>query len=226
MSLAGPEFMKQPLLTGVVALGCLVLVPRFAAMQPPSRVLSCEGPFRPDASVASLAEHFGARNVVNAEIDIGEGFTEVGTIILGASSRDRVEVLWFQLEAGHRLRRVTVRQLSTSPPMSHWRTPGGLELGTHLRVVERQNRRPFRLAGFGWDYGGTTMSWAGGRFDADQPSACRTRARFTTGELLTEERQRWDRQVIGDREFSSGHLAMQALDPYVYEIWLDYQPAG
>lgn len=218
--------MTQRLLVGAVALGCLVVAPRFAAMQPLSRVLSCEGPFRPDASAAGLAEHFGARNVVNADIDIGEGFTEAGTIIFGASSTDRVEVLWLDPKAGRRPRRVTVRQPSSSRPASRWRTPGGLTLGAHLREVERQNRRQFRLAGFGWDYGGTELSWAKGTFDTDQPSACRTRARFTTGELRTEPLQRWERQVLGDRDFSSGHPAMQALDPYVYEIWLDYQPAG
>ena len=163
---------------------------------------------------------------LNADIDIGEGFTEAGTIVFGSSSMDRMEVLWLEPEARRRPRRVTVRQPNTSRPASRWRTPGGLALGAHLQEVERQNRRPFRLAGFGWDYGGTVMAWAGGRFNTDQPSACRTRARFTTGELVSEERQRWDRQVIGDREFSSGHPAMQALDPYVYEIWLDYEPAG
>jgi hypothetical protein len=219
--------MTQQWLVGAVALACLIVAPpRFAATQPFSRLLSCEGPFRPDASAASLAQRFGARNVVSADLDLGEGFTEAGTIVFEASPMDRMEVLWFDPDAGRRPRRVTVREPSASRPTSHWRTPGGLALGTHLREVERLNRRPFRLSGFGWDYGGTAISWAGGSLDMGQRSPCRIRARFETGELLTEERQRWDRQISGDREFSSGHAAMQALDPYVYEIWLDYQTAG
>lgn len=218
--------MTQRMVAGLIALGCLAMIPRPAAMQPTGRLFSCEGPFRPDASAASLAKQFGARNVVNSDIDVGEGLTEPGAIIFGTSSMDRVEVLWLEPEAARRLRRVSVRQPTTSRPASQWRTSGGLALGTHLRDVERLNGRVFQLAGFGWDYGGTVMSWAGGKFDTDQPSACRTRARFTTGESLTEEHQRWRRDVIGDRDFSSGHPAMQALDPYVYEIWLDYQSAG
>jgi hypothetical protein len=204
---------------------CLGVIARPAATQSLTRLLSCEGPFRPDASASSLATYFGPRNVANADIDIGEGFTEPGTVVFGASPLDRVEVLWLDPSARQRPRRVIVRQPTASRTVSHWRTPGGLALGAHLREVERRNRGPFRLVGFGWDYGGTTISWDGGRLATEQPPACQIRATFETGELLTEERQRWERQVIGDREFSSGHAAMQALDPYVYEIWLEYQNA-
>ena len=205
---------------------CLVAASFPAAMQGRGRLLSCEGPFRPDATAVSLAEHFGARNVTNTDIYVGEGNTEPGTIVFDASPLDRIEVLWIDPVGRRRPRVLRVRQSAVPLPTSHWRTPRGLALGIHLKEVERKNRRPFRLAGFGWDYGGTTISWAAGTFDTDQPPTCRTRARLETGELLTEERQRWDSQVSGDREFSSAHPAMQALDPYVYEIWLDYQQAG
>jgi len=216
--------MTQRLLVGALVV-CFGVIARPAATQPLTRLLSCEGPFGPDASAASLAKQFGARNVENTDIDVGEGNSEPGTIIFGAAPLDRVEVLWFDPTARQRPRGVSVKQGTASRAMSHWRTPGGLALGMHLREVERRNRRPFRLAGFGWDYGGTTLSWDGGRLAKEQPPACRVFVRFDTGELLTEERQRWDRQVTGDREFSSGHAAMQALDPFVYEIWLDYRPA-
>lgn len=33
---------------------------------------------------------------------------------------------------------------------------------------------------------------------------------------------KWYRQVLGDKEFSSGHPSMQALNPIVYEVFLDY----
>jgi len=42
-------------------------------------------------------------------------------------------------------------------------------------------------------------------------------------DLADPARARFYNQVIGDREFSSGHPAMQALNPFVYEIWLEYQ---
>ena len=37
------------------------------------------------------------------------------------------------------------------------------------------------------------------------------------------ERTRWLKQVTGDREFPSTHAAMQALNPRVYEIWLEFK---
>jgi len=196
-----------------------------ASAQLAGRSLSCDGPFRPNASATSLAEFFGSTNVVSAEIDVGEGFTEPGTVVFADTPADRVEVLWMDKTTERGPLRVTLRAGGASRPASHWRTPGGLTLGIHLRELERLNRRPFRLLGFAWDYEGTVMSWGGGGLDTGQPSGCRIRARLTTGELLNDLQRRGYKQVIGDHEFSSGHPAMQALDPFVHELWLDYERA-
>jgi len=51
---------------------------------------------------------------------------------------------------------------------------------------------------------------------------CTIRARLRPEGVQDAERQISYRQVLGDREFSSGHPAMQTLDPSVYEVWLDY----
>ncbi len=200
---------------------------RSASVQVDARLLSCASVLRQDASAASLAEHFGSTNVTSADIDVGEGQTEPGTVLFADSSDDRLDILWNDESAQRQPRRIVVRHPSSSAPTSRWRTSGGLTLGIRLRKMEQLNRRPFRLLGFGWDYEGTVMSWAGGVFDADQPKACRVRARLTTGELLEDPAQRRSYyQVAGEREFSSGHPAMQARDPFVYELWLEYRKAG
>jgi hypothetical protein len=101
---------------------------------------------------------------------------------------------------------------------SRWRTPTGLTVGLDLRFVERLNRRPFLLAGFGFD-AGTETSWRDGRLAAPEGSACGVRAVFAE----PHDRAPHSRQVQGGRQFSSGHPAMQALNPRIEKIWLEYR---
>jgi hypothetical protein len=39
-----------------------------------------------------------------------------------------------------------------------WKAAHGITLGTSLVQLERLNRHPFTLAGFGWDYGGRVLA--------------------------------------------------------------------
>src|SRR5688500_18184692 len=96
-------------LFGMLAVCALTRGIPIEAQQRGLATLACEGPFRPDASAASLAAYFGSTNVTDADIDIGEGETEPGTVLF-PSSNDRVEVLW--MDGGRRMhpRRVIVRQ--------------------------------------------------------------------------------------------------------------------
>ena len=89
-------------------------------------------------------------------------------------------------------------------------------------VVEKVNRRPFRLAGFSWDYGGTTMSWSSGRIARDEAPGCRVFARFwlEDEQNLTLEQRRLAGQVDGSREFSSAHPAVSVRRPWVRELGL------
>lgn len=178
-------------------------------------ILACST-FMPDVSAAQLAERFGAANVTTADISIGEGDTEPGTVLFADRPEDRVEILWKDQSAQRRPRAVMVRA-----DKSQWRTKGGLTPGMTLREVERLNRRPFRLLGFSWDYEGTVSTWSGGAAAESAGDKCTMRARLRPSPA-GEPEEKWHRQVQGDREFSSGHPAMQALNPRVYEIWLEY----
>jgi hypothetical protein len=148
-----------------------------------------------------------------------EGEYEKGTILFPNSFLERAEIFWKRIGE-----RQVPRVVKVSGKKSVWRTPEGISLGTDLCRLEELNRRPFLLAGFGWDYYGTVTSWSGGRLEKVAPAPCEVRAR-----LVPEERprdvdwQRWYRQVLGDRRFSSGHPAMQALNPQVYELFLVYR---
>lgn len=182
-------------------------------------MLDCDSTFRATDDAGSLAGRFGAAAVAKGDIHLGEGFSEVGTILFGESERDRVEILWKDVRGQREPRSVRIRGQK-----SHWRTPTGVSLGDDLRRIERLNGRPVRLAGFGWDYSGTQLSWAGGRLEGSPSGSCSIRVRMRPGQ--TNDTQDWYRQVVGDREFSSGHDAMQALNPRVYEVWLAFAKAG
>jgi hypothetical protein len=178
----------------------------------PALVLACQSTFTRDDDAAALAMRFGAPNVVDGDVYVGEGQYESGTVLFPAIPEQRAEILWKD-SAARRLP-ATVR---IHEDRSRWTTPEGVSIGTRLKEVERVNRRPFRLTGFGWDYGGTTTDWSGGRLDqADAP--CVLWLRFSLGPVSG----RTAGQIMGERRYSSGHPAMQTLNPSVWQMGLRF----
>ncbi|MCU0612229.1 MAG: hypothetical protein MUE60_10620 [Candidatus Eisenbacteria bacterium] len=182
-------------------------------------ILSCDSIFGPEVGAAALAQRFGAASVRDTLIYLGEGFSERGSVLFPDSADLRVEILWADTLARRMPRSVRIRGEA-----SRWRTARGLTLGLDLQTAEVINEKPFRLMGFAWDYEGTTMSWGGGTLESPDSTACVIRARFrpdVSAASTQSETWKWYRQVQGDQEFSSGHRAMQALNPRVFEVWLD-----
>jgi hypothetical protein len=97
-----------------------------------------------------------------------------------------------------------------------WHTADGITLGTTLLELERINRRPFRLAGFGWDYSGTVLSWSHGALDPvfGSDGSKKVYVRLIYSNPAPPEY----RAVMGDGNFSSGHPAMQKINPHVYQM--------
>src|SRR5690349_15725962 len=126
-------------------------------------LLGCRGPFAKDANAATLVAAFGAANVAHEDLDVGEGFTEPGTVIFKSDGKRRIEVFWHDSETRSRPSRIIVHEPSA------WRValPGdstaSLGIGTELATVEAANRKPFTLNGFGWDGAGYVGEWSGGR---------------------------------------------------------------
>ena len=93
----------------------------------------------------------------------------------------------------------------------------------NLKGVERINRWPFRIMGYGWDGQGVTTSW--GRGELALMDGCMLRLRFMPSNTARDvDLERWQlyRQVNGSREYSSGRPAFQSLNPGVDRIWLVY----
>ena len=182
---------------------------------------SC-GIFSSTASEATLSARFGAANVKTGLVPWGgsEGDVNEGTVLFDSSPDAKLEIYWRD-----RANKRSPEWVSVRGGQSRWRSPSGITLGTSLRAIERLNARPFRLLGFGTDVSGTVMSWSGGRLDSQNTAECRVRLRLGRDwDQADPARNALIHQLIGEDEYSSGHPAMQALDPTVYEMFLQYAP--
>jgi hypothetical protein len=80
------------------------------------------------------------------------------------------------------------------------------------------NGRPFKLAGFGWDYSGVVIDWSGGNLDS---SLAGIKLYLDPGNSAYESPIY--AQVLGDRDYSSALAPMQQLSPRVYQIFVDFE---
>lgn len=205
---------------GVIAGMCL-LVNGASAQQRDSDWLIVPGervgPISASSSEAALLEFFGAENVEAVDVALGEGFSAPGTVIFPDDESRRLEIVWSDDS------RSVPKEVRLTGDSSSWSTAEGISLGSTLREIERINGYPFRLAGFAFDYGGTITGCGRGRLAM---LGCGVAGEVSQERQIvlrlspsTEARTRPEyRQVIGDRDFSSGHPAMQALNPRVYQM--------
>jgi hypothetical protein len=181
--------------------------------------------FPPDLSEHDLVVRFGAGNVVTAQIEGGgaEGEYNEGTVLFPKDSEARLEIFWKTKEPKR-----TPDWVRVDGPHSHWRY-AGITLGTDLLTVEKLNGGPFVLTGFATDSEGALISWGNGRLRAFDSEACRVQIWLSQGKdandrLGNTKLNQLEHQVVGIRAYSSGHPAMQALNPRVYEMMVRYGP--
>jgi hypothetical protein len=178
------------------------------------------GAITAETSDASLAALFGPNNVRPVDVQLGEGFTAPGTAVYPDDPTRRIEVVWSDGT------RTAPKEIRLTGDSSVWRTREGISLGSTLREIEHLNGYPFKLAGFAFDAGGTIVDCGRGRLtmlgctgggDSDRGRQTRRVVVRLTPDAAKYAAPEY-RQVIGDRIFSSGHPAMQALDPRVYQM--------
>ena len=141
------------------ALACLAILllasPADAAPKKADQVIACAGPFAKSVTHAGLVKAFGARNVALLDVGIGEGETVTASVIFPRDKARRIEVLWIDEKA-----RRNPAEIRTGVE-SQWRTEHGIRRGMTLAEIEALNGRPFKLYGFGFDYGGTRCAGNG-----------------------------------------------------------------
>ena len=112
-----------------------------------------------------LVETFGVGNVRHQVISQADGRELPGTVIFPADPVRRIEVYW--KDSWTRLSPTEVHVLGDK---TQWRLMQEITLGTTLTDLERLNGKPFQIAGWGWDYGGSVCNWSGGMLDAILPN--------------------------------------------------------
>jgi hypothetical protein len=174
------------------------------------------GPIAANTTEAMLVEMLGSDTVKPFIAAVGEGTTVPATAVYGSDPERRIEVVWLDDT------RTVAKSVRLSGGSSKWKTKEGISLGTTLRELERLNGGPFRLSGFGTDVSGTVISSGDGRLQILGHGDPRSRNyRLLLVRLTPHQNARFPtaaQQVVGDRAFSSGHPAMQALNPSIREM--------
>lgn len=219
--LIGLSYLVTSLLASTVALGQSQPNP----IQEHAHELSCLT-FPPDLTESDLIERYGADNVSSAPVFGSDDGPQDGTVVFPDVEDMKLEINWVGL-----LRTGTPPSVDrTARPSwvrsqeyrSRWRTPHGIAVGMDLKTIERMNGRPFRLNGF-VQFGGDIASWGAGKLKSVDADDCKIRIiLFPTSD--GPRVPRWlVKQVHQHKEFSSGHPAMQALNPRVVSIYVEPQ---
>jgi hypothetical protein len=169
------------------------------------------GPIEPRATKADLVRLFGEEQVVDAPVYVGEGESEPGLLVFGGDAERELRMLLDESGVVDCIYVIGTR----------WRTEEGIGIGTDLKTLEKLNGYPFWIFGFGWDYGGTVSGFGEqGRLGKYKTDNARLLLRTSPPEGSDRSALR---QVEGDRTYSSGHPAMQSLNPRVYEMLVIFE---
>ena len=205
----------------VVAVVFISLIPRLVMSSDDSWLIvpgKKVGPITPKTSEADLIQVYGKANVQSKDIEVGEGFTEPGTVIYPDDPSKTIQIIW--KDQNRRQFPDSIR--ISSEKKSLWRTTQGISIGTTLKELEKINGKPFSLAGYGWDYGGTVLSWEKGRLENEFERNGRVILRLSPRETSSVSEKEFQ-SVEGEKGFSSKNKVMQQLNPFVWEIIVTFK---
>lgn len=103
------------------------------------------GPVTANTNRQDLVTLFGAAQLRDQDVEIGEGMTEPGTVVNLGGDRN-FTIIWTDAS---RSKIAVVRDFGAA-----WKTPQGIGLGSSFAELQ-QVLGEFQLYGFAWDYGGT-----------------------------------------------------------------------
>jgi hypothetical protein len=187
------------------------LTPKLRSQPAPPRVVNCSGVFAKESNHLKLATFFGSDAITWTQVDGPEGTKLNASVLYPRDPKRRLEVLW-NLEASR-----SDTQLIVINGQSNWSGPKGLKLGLPLVAIEKLNKKPFLLRGFGGENGGMVADWEGGAL-ASLPGGCKVSLRFTPDPKAPPAVA----EVVGDKQLASNISALKPLALKVTEIILGY----
>ncbi|MDR3493075.1 MAG: hypothetical protein P4L82_00595 [Ancalomicrobiaceae bacterium] len=173
--------------------------------------------FPADASHESLVAALGKDNVAIESIPGAEGQDTETTVLYPKDRTRRLAIFWKDEEAKQGIGAILVRQDDKADPVG-WKI-GGLDITATLADVEKANGKPFQITGFGWDYGGYSGGWNGGKLETVLGPDCHVSLRFT---LPDDVKSGVAAKVSGESQFPSNGAAMRAAKPRLTEITIGF----
>jgi hypothetical protein len=172
------------------------------------------GPLTASSGRADLERIFGAAQVADRPVGMGDGSSRPGTVVYGDNPSEALAILWTdetrarpeQVQVCYGLKQGTCR----------WHTSSAIGMNTSLRDLESANGGPFILLGFERDFAGTVLSWEGGKLARDLEGTGRVVLRLSSPDL-SQLSAIEEAAVLADR-VRSDQPAMRKLNPEVYRI--------
>jgi hypothetical protein len=171
--------------------------------------IACEGAFGIDSSEERLIEIFGADNVWTGKVHGPEAMKMLATEVFRDDPKKRLQFVWWD-EANRR----DPSYIELSGKMV---TPGGVRQGLTVSEVQALNGEPFKLSGFGWDYGGG--AWIESGALTDLPGDCHLSLTFSPSHYPPGTS--YD-AITGDIEVQSTDPLLETVGAYLSWVAIGY----
>jgi hypothetical protein len=153
------------------------------------------GLIKPGMTAAQIETAYGVANLHHEDIPGAEGETIPGARLFADTGRE-LEIIW-DPESEKKKVVFDIRVVGAD-----WKFENGLKIGMSIEEVEKINGKPFKIAGFSWDYGGYA-NFEGGKL------AAKVSLRFNPSIDEIPE------YLVGDKEISSTDKKLRAAKPVV-----------
>jgi len=177
----------------------------------PARQIACSGPFAKDSSHIRLAQVFSSQNVAFIEVDGPAKSKLMASVLFPKDAKRRLEVLWINNTTR------TTTQVIAINGQSSWSAPLGLRLGLQMAALEKLNKKPFKITGFGGD-GAEVASWEGGALGS-APGGCKLGLRMVMDQRAPEDARN---KMAAAKELQSSDADVRAVRASVAEILIGY----
>ncbi|MFO1482889.1 MAG: hypothetical protein U1F71_05920 [Verrucomicrobiaceae bacterium] len=157
------------------------------------------GLIKPNMTAADIERAYGKKSLKVQQLPGPEGEMIDGAKLFADTERE-LEIIWDPEKLDQNKKIVfDVRIIGTA-----WKFENGLKAGMTIEEVEKINGKPFKIAGFSWDYGGFA-NFEGGKL------AAKVSIRFNPS---TDDIPEY---LQGDKELSSTDKKLRAVKPLVEE---------
>jgi hypothetical protein len=146
----------------LIAVQIVLMTPAFGQAQSDLWLILASGEsgsIKAHTTRAELVRMYGPANVVDQDIDMGEGDMEPATFLFPEDPERQLEIVWKDPST-----KVEPASAEIRGKKSRWHAAHGVTLGTSVSELERINGRPFHFAltNAGTDQADELILWRGG----------------------------------------------------------------